>query len=176
MTGPPPVTLQWLAFNWGDAYIICYARDHWAALRRDTRRFLTAETLDELAARIDADYAASPVPRGCDPPGTADYLDAPGEGEDQDDAPEEDDGGGGASGRDGDRLELLIRLREAFPQWAISYAPFSGAWTARKDGATICQNSPALLCLALALIERKERQARHGPGWDWPPSDTASPP
>ena len=80
MTGEPGVTLESLDFEWGDAYLICYARDQWAALRRDTHRFLTAQTLDELAARIDADYAASPVPRGFDPPGTADY-DAPGEDE-----------------------------------------------------------------------------------------------
>ena len=77
MTGEPPVTLESLDFDWGDAYLIYYARDQWAALRRDTRQFLTAQTLDELAARIDADYAASPVPRDVDPPGTADYLDAP---------------------------------------------------------------------------------------------------
>ena len=156
-------------------------RDQWAALRRDTCRFLTAQTLDELATTIEADYAAHPVPRDFDPPGTADYLGAPGEDEDQDDAPDEDEdeddggGGGGAPGRDGERLELLIRLREAFPQWAISYVPFSRAWTARKDGATICQGSAALLCVALMLVERKERQARHGPRWDWPPWDTASP-
>ena len=168
MIGDPGVTLESLDWDWGDAYLICYARDQWAALRRDTHRFLTAQTLDELATKIDADYAASPVPRGCDPPGTADYL-APGDGEDldEDDAPGEGEGEGGAPGQDGDTLELLIRLRNAFPQWAISYAPFPQAWTAHKDGATICQKSPALLCLA--LIERKERRARHGPGWDWPP-------
>ncbi len=67
----------------------------WAALRRDTHRFLTAATLDELAIRIDADYAASPVPRGCDPPGTADYLDTRREGDDQDDARDEDEDDGG---------------------------------------------------------------------------------
>ena len=49
MTGPP-VTLESLEFEWGDAYLIHYARDQWAALRRDTRRFLAAATLDELAA------------------------------------------------------------------------------------------------------------------------------
>ncbi len=155
MTGEPGVTLESLDFDWGDAYIICYARDQWAALRRDTRRFLTAQTLDELAARIDADYAAHPVPRGCDPSGTADYLDAPDPDQDKDEG----------------RLGLLAGLRDAFPQWAISYAPFSRAWTARKDGATICQNTPALLCFALTLIERKQRRARHGPGRDWPPRD-----
>ena len=175
MTGEPGVTLESLDFDWGDAYIICYARDQWAALRRDTHRFLTAATLDELAASIEADYAAHPVPRDFDPPGTADYLDAPGGDEDQDPDDDEDDGGGRAPGRDGERLELLIRLREAFPQWAISYVPFPRAWTARKDGATICQNSAALLCIALALIERKERRARHGPARDWPPGDSTPP-
>ena len=39
-------------------------------------------------------------------------------------------------------------LRAVFPHWAISYSPFSRAWTARKDGATICENSAALLCIA----------------------------
>ena len=115
MMGDPGVTLESLDWEWGDAYIICYARDQWAALRRDTHRFLTAATLDELAASIDADYAASPVPRGCDLPSTAGYLDAPGEDEGQDDAPDEDDAGGGAQGRDGDRPELLIRLRHDVP-------------------------------------------------------------
>ena len=83
VTGDPGVTLESLDLEWGDAYLICYARDQWAALRRDTRRFLTAETLDELATRIEADYAAHPVPRDCDPPGTADYLGTP----DEDDEP-----------------------------------------------------------------------------------------
>ena len=59
-------------------------------------------------------------------------------------------------------------LRAAFPRWNISYSPSFRAWTARQDGATICENSPALLTIALAQIERRQRQARHGPGWDWP--------
>ena len=42
MTGQPPVTLDWLTYHWGDAYLIHYARDRWAALRRDTHQFLTA--------------------------------------------------------------------------------------------------------------------------------------
>ena len=99
MTGEPGVTLESLDWEWGDAYLIGYARDQWMALRRDTRRFLTAGTLDELATRIEADYAASPVPRGCDPPGTADYL-APGDGEDPDgEDPDEDDTPGEGEGR-----------------------------------------------------------------------------
>ena len=167
MTGEPGVTLESLDWEWGDAYLICYARDQWAALRRDTRRFLTAETLDELAARIDADYAASPVPRGYDPPGTADYRDTPDEDDDLDEGEREGEVPGRDRDRDRERLGLLMGLREVFPQWAISYSPFPRAWIARKDGATICQNSPALLCVALLLIEQKERQARHGR--DWPP-------
>jgi len=45
MMGDPPVTLESLDFEWGDAYLICYARDQWAALRRDTRRFLQTGSL-----------------------------------------------------------------------------------------------------------------------------------
>ena len=43
-------------------------------------------------------------------------------------------------------------LRATFPRWNISYSPSFRAWTARNDDATICQNTPALLCIALALI------------------------
>ena len=166
MTGEPGVTLESLDWDWGDAYIICYARDQWAALRRDTRRFLTAATLDELATKIEADYAAHPVPRESGPPGTADYPGTP----DQDDDDLDEDGVRGRDrdrDRDGERLGLLMGLRQVFPQWAISYSPFSRAWTARNDDATICQNSAALLCAALMLAERKQRQAQ--PGRDRPP-------
>ena len=175
MTGEPGVTLESLDWGWGDAYIICYARDQWAALRRDTHRFLTAATLNELATKIETDYAAHPVPREFSPPGTADYLDTPDEDEDEDEDEDLDEGEreGEVPGRDrdrdrdGERLGLLMGLRQVFPQWAISYSPFSRAWTARNDDTTICQNSPALLCAALMLAERKQRQTRHGR--DWPP-------
>ena len=173
MTGEPGVTPESLDWHWGDAYIICYARDQWAALRRDTRRFLTAETLDQLATKIDADYAAHPVPRQFSPPGTADYPGTPGENEDEDDDDDLDEDGVPGRDRDTDRdrerLGLLMGLRQLFPQWAISYAPFSRAWTARNDDTTIRQNSAALLCAALMLAERKQRQARHGPGTDGRP-------
>ena len=145
MTGPPGITLETLEFEWGDAYLIHYARDQWAALRRGT--------LDELAARIEADYTASPVPRETDPPGTAGYLNTPGN---EDEVP----------GRDGDRLRLLMGLRATFPHWNISYSPSFRTWTARNDDTTIRQNTPALLWFALTLIERKQRRARHGPGRD----------
>ena len=141
------------------------------ALRRDTRRFLAADTLEGLRTAIEADYQASPVPRDYDPPGTADYLGSPDDGQDpdEDDASSEGEREGEAPGRDGERLELLMGLRAAFPHWDISYSPSFRAWTARNDDATICENSPALLCIALAQIERRQRQARRGPGWDWPP-------
>ena len=48
----PPWTLELLSFHWGDAYLFCYARNRWVALRRDQRYFLTADTLDELEAAI----------------------------------------------------------------------------------------------------------------------------
>jgi hypothetical protein len=76
VTGPPP-SLETLAFHWADAYIICYARDQWIALRRDTRHFLTADTLAGLETAIEADYQDHPVPREFDPPGATDYLSLP---------------------------------------------------------------------------------------------------
>ena len=161
MTKEPPVTQQSLAFQWGDLYLICYARDRWAALRRGQHRFLTAGTLDELATTIEADYEASLALPEFGPPATADYPTAPDDGEDLD----EDE----VLGQDAEIQDLLTQLRGAFRQWAISYGRQTRAWMARKDGATICQNSAALLCIALVLIERRERQARHGPGWAWPP-------
>ena len=79
MTGAP-VTLESLAFNWGDAYLFSYARDRWVALRRDRLRFLTAETLTGLEQAIEDDHRDHPVPRHFDPPGAADYLDLPKDG------------------------------------------------------------------------------------------------
>jgi len=154
-----PVTPESLAFQWGDLYLICYFRDQWAALRRGQHRFLTAGTLDELATAIEADYEASPALRELGPPVTADCPAAPDAGVDEDEA----------AGQDAEIQDLLTGLRGAFWQWAISYWPQTRAWIARKDGATICQNSAAFLCIALVLIERRERQARYGPGWAWPP-------
>jgi hypothetical protein len=64
-------------FGWGDAYRIGYARDQWAAWRRDTYRLLTAGTLAGLEQAIEADYQHRPVPRDYDPPGAAAYLSFP---------------------------------------------------------------------------------------------------
>ncbi len=74
-----------------------------------------------------------------------------------------------------DTSAALLALRAAFPLWDITYAPQMRSWIARTRKKTICENSAALLCLALTLIERKERQARNGPGWDWPNWGTTSP-
>jgi hypothetical protein len=70
----PPATLAAVIFGWGDAYRIGYARDQWAAWRRDTYRLLTASTLTGLEQAIEADYQHRPVPRDYDPPGAAAYL------------------------------------------------------------------------------------------------------
>ena len=113
MTKEPPVTRQSLAFQWRDLYLVCYARDQWAALRRGQHRFLTAGTLDELATTIEADYEASPALRELGPPATADHPTAPDDGEDLD----EDE----VLGQDAEIQDLLTQLRGAFRQWAISY-------------------------------------------------------
>jgi membrane-associated phospholipid phosphatase len=76
VTGPP-VTLAAVIFGWGAAYRIGYARDRWAAWRRDTHRLLTASTLTGLDHAIQDDYRHRPVPRDFDPPGAAAYLSFP---------------------------------------------------------------------------------------------------
>ena len=152
MTGAP-VTLESLAFNWGDAYLFSYARDRWVALRRDRLRFLTAETLTRLEHAIEDDHRDQPVPRHFDPPGAADYLDLPG-----------DDGMAGE-----ETPFMLAALRHAFPSWTITCAEQMRAWIARTSGRTICVNSAVMLCAALMLVEGRQHRARHGPGGDWPP-------
>jgi hypothetical protein len=152
MTGAP-VTLETLAFNWGDAYLFSYARDRWVALRRDRLRFLTAETLTGLEHAIEDDHRDHPVPRHFDPPGATDYLDVP-----------------GGDGMDGEGTPfMLAALRHAFPAWTITCSSGLGAWIARSQGRTICQGSPFMLCAALTLVEGREHRARHGPGGDPPP-------
>jgi len=77
MTGQPAVTLETVAFDWGDAYLLSFTRDRWVALRRDRHRFLTAPTLTGLEKAIEADYRDHPVPRHSGPPGAAEYLNNP---------------------------------------------------------------------------------------------------
>jgi hypothetical protein len=70
----PPWTLESLAFHWGDAYLFCYTRDRWVALRKDNHAFIAADTLDGLEAAIQRDYATHPVPHDFDPPDATHYL------------------------------------------------------------------------------------------------------
>ena len=142
----PPVTLASLEFGWGDAYLFCYARDKWVALRRDHLRFLTADTLAALERAIEADHRDHPVPRDFDPPGATDYLSLS-----DDDLPDEDS------------RFLMAALRHAFPVWTITYSDQMHAWLAWTREATICENSPVLLCAALLLI-----QCGQPPGWPGP--------
>ncbi len=56
--------LEELDFHWGSAYDIALVDDVWTARRRDGRGGTLADPLPEgLRLRIQADYAASPVPR-----------------------------------------------------------------------------------------------------------------
>jgi hypothetical protein len=143
----PPWTLESLAFHWGDAYLFCYTRDRWVALRRDKRYFITADTLDGLQEAIQRDYNARRVPRDFDPAGATDYLD----GEDQ------------LQGRGDDRAavpdietQIILReLRQRFPSWRITYSPQLGAWVAKSRYGTFCENSMTLVCIALTRIEQR---------------------
>ena len=166
-----PVTLQSLAFEWGDTYVLSYVRDRWVALRRETHRFLDADTLAGLEHAIEDDYRHHPVSRDFDPPGATDYLDGP-------DYDTDDDADDDAEGYDEYEPDYepglatgltVLHLRDAFPRWDISYSPQSRAWIARGQTGTICVNSAALLWVALMLIERGQRRAGNGPGPDGPP-------
>ena len=150
MNDPPP-TLESLAFDWADAYLISYTRDRWVALRRDTRYFLAADTPVGLEAdtpvgleqAIISDYSQHPVLREFDPPGASDYLSAP--GPDEDVARDDDDG------LDAETLIILGELRRAFPVWTITCSEQMRAWVARTRKKTICEDSAVRLCVALGL-------------------------
>ena len=56
--------LEELEFHWGSAYDIAVIGGMWTARRRDGRGGTLADPLPEgLRLRIQADYAAMPVPR-----------------------------------------------------------------------------------------------------------------
>ena len=148
-----PSELEALMFEWGDAYLFSYIRDRCVALRRDTRRFLIADTLTGLEHAIQADYRHHPVSRDCDPPGTADYMGLPDDG----------DVAGDGEVADEESRFILAALRYAFPAWTFTYSSPLRAWFARSCGKTICQNSPVLLCAALMPIGRGQPLGRHGP-------------
>jgi hypothetical protein len=170
MTGPPP-TLAFLAYHWGDSYLLSSVRDRWVALRRDARYFLVADTLAELEIVVTADYGANPVGRKYDPPGTDDYLAIPGiltgdGGEDLDDDAE----------LDVDTLITVRELRRAFPMWTIIYSAQTRTWIGRTRKKTISQSSAVSLSIALTMIERRERQLARDPGKGGvPPRDDGTP-
>ena len=149
-----PPTLAYLHYHWGDAYVLSYGFDRWIALRRDKRYFLTAGTLTGLEEAIMSDYGDNPVSRDYDPV-------QPGDEPDDGDARDDEDG---EASPGADTPDVLTLLRQTFPQWAINYSRSAHVWTARTDRQTIAENSPVLLCVALVLVERRQRQASHAPG------------
>ena len=77
---------------------------------------------------------------------------------------------------DEETLNLLLLLRGTFPHGDISYAPAIRAWIARRRSQTLCQNSPALLAIALILIERRARWPLTMSSKRWaPPGPRAGP-
>jgi hypothetical protein len=62
--------LDELRYHWGEAYLIHHlGPDIWVAQRRDSRATIGAKTPERLRERIQADYAARPVPRTQSGPG-----------------------------------------------------------------------------------------------------------
>ena len=154
----PPWTLESLAYHWGDAYLFCYTRDRWVALRRDRRYFLTADTLDDLEAAISSDYETSPVPRAFDPPDAAGYLDEP------DDRHVWEPGLANMTAGDEQYSDealdpetriILWELRQLFPHWEIIYSPQLRTWMAKSKHGSFCEHSIALVWVALARMEHR---------------------
>jgi hypothetical protein len=159
----PPTTLESLAFDWGDASLISPVRDRWAALRRDAHYFLVADTLPGLEKLIIADHRDNPVPRDYDPPDASDYLQRPRlvtVPSPEENTPDDD------KGLDADTLIILRELRRAFPLWSIIYSTDVDAWIGTTRKTTICQSSAVSLCIALTLIERRQRQLAQKSGRD----------
>jgi hypothetical protein len=158
MSGGPPA-LESLMFAWGDAYIFAYARDRWVAIRRDGLMFLPAGTLTQLQAEIKSDYGNNPVLFECDSLDAARcYLTA-----DYDSPPEctEDlltqtvRAAEAITRRAAENHLILSQLRALFPDWEIDYCEQMNGWIAQRKGATIWENSPLDIRLALTLIEQK---------------------
>jgi hypothetical protein len=57
---------------------------------------------------------------------------------------------------------IASQLRALFPGWDIEYCEQMRGWIAQRKGATIWENSPLDIRLALTLIEQK--QDHDGPG------------
>lgn len=158
----PPWTLESLAHEWGDAYLLSYCRDRWVALRRDERYFIVADTLDELETAIRADYRKLPVPRAFDPPGADAYLGSSDSGAWWGDEDEEWDGD---NCRIYDRHEaeqtaldlptslVLVKLRRFFPTWDVTYSAELKTWIARSSRGSFCE--PSILLVWVALARRR---------------------
>ena len=158
MSSDPPA-LEALMFTWGDAYIFGYARDRWLAIRRDGLLFLAAGTLTQLETEIEFDYGNNPVLSECDALDAArSYLTA-----DPGSPPEctEDllaravRAAETITRRAAENHLTLSQLRALFPDWDIEYCEQIRGWIARRKAATIWENSPLDIRLALTLIEQK---------------------
>jgi hypothetical protein len=146
-------------FAWDDAYIFAYARDRWVAIRRDGLLFLTAGTLTQLEAEIDCDYGNNPVLDECDALDAArSYLTA------DDGTPPEctDDlltrtvrAAEAILRRAAENHLILSQLRAMFPDWDIEYCEQMRGWIAQRKDATIWENSPLDIRIALTQIEQK---------------------
>jgi hypothetical protein len=141
MNDDPPTTLETLMFHWDDAYIFAYARDRWIAIRRDGLMFLAADTLTQLEAEIEFDYGNNPVLyEGDCLDAVSDYLTAD----------------------PGSQPECTDDLLALFPDWDIEYSEQMRGWIAQRKGATIWENSPLDIRIALTLIEQKQEHGGTG--------------
>jgi hypothetical protein len=151
---------------WDDAYIFGYARDRWIAIRRDGLMFLAAGTLPQLGAEIEFDYGNNPVLDECDPLDAArSYLTA-----DHDSPPEVSEdlltrtvrAAEAITRRAAENHLILSQLRALFPDWDIEYCEQMRGWIAKRKGATIWENSPVDIRIALTRIEQQRQHG--GPG------------
>jgi hypothetical protein len=159
-------TLESLMFAWGDAYIFAYARDRWIAIRRDGLLFLAADTLTQFEAEIEFDYGNNPVLSECDALDAArSYLT-----DDYGCPPECTDdllmrtvrAAEAIIRRAAENHLILSQLGALFPDWDIEYCEQMRGWIAHRKDATIWENPPLDIRLALTLIEQK--QDHGGPG------------
>jgi hypothetical protein len=158
-----PSALESLMFNWGDAYLFGYARDRWVAIRRDGLLFLAADTLTQLETEIESDCGKNPVLDECDAlDAVSDYLTA-----EHGDLPESTDdllalavrAAEAIVGEAAEHHIILDELRVLFPDWDIEYCEQMRGWIAKRKGATIWENSPLFLRIALTRIEQKRKDA-----------------
>lgn len=122
-----------------------------------------ADTLTQLETEIESDYGKNPVLDECDTLDAArDYLTA--EHGDQpectDDLPAQAVRAAEAIvGEAAEHHVILDELRVLFPDWDIEYCEQMRGWIAKRKGATIWENSPLFLRIALTRIEQKRKDA-----------------